>query len=221
MVKEYFHLLKLQLHYNPFKKRPGQWTQGGRDLIFVSGVLGTWIYVEKLLGKLNSFGFRIIIIPQLERGLKSIEQSCKILEDFLITHNIEKVTMIGHSKGGLILKYFLDHSKESPRVDQAYCLCSPFKGTVWGYLTFFNLYEFALNSRIVKTLDNKTENNKKIVSIFPKFDNAILPVGNSYLRGAQNLKLNVIGHTLILDSQELEEVLKQRLHKHKQGSFTV
>lgn len=212
LIREYAYSLWASLHYWQYQMPPPAWNQGDTGtIVFVSGVMGTWITARPLLDHCNQLGYRILVVSSLEFGLETLDRSADHLERFITEKQLENVILIGHSKGGLIIKYFMDKSDYAKWVKKAICIASPFRGTIWGNLQLFNLGEIACNSRYVHQLDRSVIANQHITSIYPLFDNAVLPRGSSVLEGATNFELKRVGHAHLLATPECIETVSRVL----------
>jgi hypothetical protein len=65
------------------------------------------------------------------------------------------------------------------------------------------------SSKEIKNILNSNINYPNIYNIYPTIDNHVLPNKNLILNGAKNIKVNVVGHTRILEAKKtLKTILK-------------
>lgn len=197
------------------KNPPKKWLTGIRgDLLIVQGFGGRWTYMSTIGNLANSLGYKVHVLEKLGYNLKKIENSSQILEKYIRKENLKNTTIISHSKGGIIAKYFLVNSKLSNRVKKVISISSPFEGTLFAYIYFLNLYELTPKSKLIRGLSQNSNVNNKFINIYG-IDNIVIPNKNLYLAGAENLNLRIPGHMLILQNKktltEIEKALAVKL----------
>jgi pimeloyl-ACP methyl ester carboxylesterase len=117
--------------------------------------------------------------------------------------NLSNVLLLGHSKGGLIARYCLLDSPTRVRIKNIITIATPHKGSIFGYLKIFSLYELAPNSKFLNFLNNESVLQPIILNIFPRIDNHVIPNRNLKLDNATNIEIDIVGHTRILESDKL------------------
>lgn len=193
-------------------KVPNNWSTGKNgDVILVQGFGGTWSYLVRIGNFVNKLGYKVHVLQKLGNNIAKIEKCSKILEEYLIENEIKNATIICHSKGGIIAKYFLTTSKYRDRVSKVTSISSPFKGTYLGYLNLFNVSEMAPSSKIIKNLEQQRLVNKKFINLYSKVDEIVIPNENLVLEGTRNVKIDVVGHIRILDSEKTLNVIEKIL----------
>lgn len=198
------YLLILKIHVVSLGKTPpAKWSVGNKgDIILVLGFGETWRFLENIGNHLNQLGFRIHTIPEFSYNTLPISSSVQKLEDFVEYKNLTKVILLSHSKGGLIAKRYIDKGSNAMKVIRLFSIASPYQGTIWGYLYFFSLFEIAPDSLDIHKILSHTTNNKKIINIYAKWDNHIIPYKNAVLPGAVNKQIDVVGHTRVITAKE-------------------
>jgi hypothetical protein len=127
--------------------------------------------------------------------------------DARLQHRQHPVTIVAHSKGGLIGKYALDHLNSRHRLERLIAIAAPFSGSPYARW-FINraVRDFAPTTAIIRELQSATTHNHRITSIYGTFDPHI--PGRSALAGATNLELPVKGHfRLLADPLVIQAVL--------------
>ncbi|MDO8497511.1 MAG: hypothetical protein Q7S61_03120 [bacterium] len=211
-VQEYWVILykKVTSYFIAFP--PASWSKGTKGDVILIPPFGTNVKFIFILGEICSeLGYRVHHVPQLDNNTYLVEKGSKNLEKYIAQNNLQNVVLVSHSKGGLIAKYCLDFSSVSSQIHRSISVATPYQGTLWGYFYFFNLHEMIPGSPLLRKLNNETKNNHKIVAIFSKLDNHVIPNKNLRLEGATNIQLDIVGHTRILDSKELKEELRKIL----------
>ncbi len=202
MLEEYILIAKLKSYRVLFKK-PAHWLVGFKNpVIVVPGFHETFWFLRKLIEYFNTKGYPIHIIPSFNSTDKVASLSKKV-GDYIKEKNLQNVILLAHSKGGLVAKYLLaNDAVASSKIDRVVAIATPFNGNLFGYLYFDNLNELLPNSTLITGLRENTSVNQKIISLYPLFDNHVLPKSSSILTGAQNIQIPVIGHTVILESSK-------------------
>jgi len=66
------------------------------------------------------------------------------------------------------------------------------------------------NSEIIQNVLSENKNNGKIINFYPSLDNHVVPNKDLILEGAKNIEMKVVGHTRILEDEELlNEIIKE------------
>jgi len=205
---EYLLILRIHLKSFLYRNPPAKWLKGTKgDIILLQGFSETWLFLEKIGNTLSSAGYRIHVIGKLNHNRLSISKSSRIVEEYIQKHKLKNIIFISHSKGGIIAKYFIDHSIDNRLVKYSISIATPYKGSWLGYLKLLFLYELLPSSKILKGL--KQENNYRFLNIYAKLDNHIIPSKNAILSGAKNVCINIVGHTRILEAMEtIQEIQK-------------
>ncbi len=202
LLSEYILITRLHLSA-PFKKIPTKWKEGSKtDVIYIQGFRETWNFAEFIGDELNSRGHRIHMIRDFEKNTRTIQQSAEILNEYIARNKISNPLLIGHSRGGLIGKYYLDYLVGKDNDIRLVSIATPYGGSLVAHLSFMNLYEMIPNSKVLKKILSNKNNHHKIVNIHAKIDNHIWPNRNAVLPGGTNVEINIIGHTRILRSKE-------------------
>lgn len=201
------YLSSLQLHIksrlNKFPADPpASWSLGERgDVLLVQGWRESWHFFEIIGGRLNKLGYRIHLIRSLEHNRLRISACANQLEKYVLDHNLDQFIILGHSKGGLIAKYFLDNSPLAPRVGKIITIATPYCGSRLALITS-DLSEIVVGSKTLQELNEKCLNNDRILNLYPRLDNMVIPNPNLLLKGARNIMINSVGHSQVLNSQD-------------------
>jgi triacylglycerol lipase len=197
LIAEYILIFKNRL-YGIFLSIPENYKNGQKgDIVFIIGFDENWYFLNAVAKHMNNKGYRIHFPAFNTRSPITVCTSdiLKYVED----NNLNNIILITHSKGGLIARSLL--SKIDIKIQSVIEISSPNHGTIFGYLHFLNLKE--LKPKSDQVLISEHIQRHKIINIFPKFDNHVLPNSSLYLDGAKNIKINIVGHTRILESKEL------------------
>lgn len=211
LISEYLLILKKQIKSLVFTKPPEKWQRGIKgNIILLPGFAETWIFLDTISNALNQLGFRIYVIKPLGRNLEPIEIQLEKVKKFIEFESIQEFILLSHSKGGLVAKLLLDDPIYSERIKKSISIAVPYKGSLWGLLYIFSLKQLVPKSNIIERVNASSDENSKIVNLYPKLDNHIIPNRNLLLGKAKNMCINIIGHSRILESKEtLDNVIKK------------
>ncbi|HVZ12186.1 MAG TPA: hypothetical protein VG965_04105 [Patescibacteria group bacterium] len=188
---------------------PNYWSNGKKEnIIIIPGFAEGWNFLSVIGNFLNEKGYKIHFPVSLGHGMLPIDKSVELIEEYVESHKLRNVTLISHSKGGIIAKLLLDRTSKVKRVIS---ISVPYKGTIWGYWPTFSLRELSYDSRVLKEVNRKSKNNSKITNVYSKYDLHILPSSHSYLRGAKNIRVDVVGHTRILEDEKTLKLIEENL----------
>lgn len=205
LILEYILILRLNL-LGFFKKSPVSWSKGEKgDVILVPGFGERWIFLETIAEHLNRLGYRIHTIPELNNNIFSLDTSLTLIDKYRKKNHLQNFLFLSHSKGGVVAKYYMDQDEDS--VGCLISIATPFFGTILGYLRIFSLSELIPNSSTIKKVVSVKRNNQKIINIYAKVDNHILPNKNAILPGAKNIMVDTVGHTRILEDKRTIQVI--------------
>lgn len=125
----------------------------------------------------------------------------ELARDYLQAHDLTDVTIIGHSKGGLIGKTLM-LSDDAHRVRSMVAINSPFGGSDYArFMLNSRLREFMPTHRTIRSLAENAAVNARITSIFAEWD-PVIPNG-SELDGATNIRIPSGGHFRIIDRADV------------------
>lgn len=194
------------------KSPPVKWSRGAKgDVVLVPGFSGTWTSLKHVGNLLNSLGYKVHTLPKLGYNFMTIKDASIVLEEYIINNNLQNAVLIAHSKGGLISKYFLVHSRYRNRIRKAICIATPFKGALPAYFRILNLHEFFPHSKFLIDLNKNTSINRLFVNIYPRLDPVIMIRNSSSLSGAKNFQIDTVGHLNILMLQQTLETIRNNI----------
>lgn len=192
-----------------------------RPILLIQGWLGTRGVFNFLEGKLKRDGFPVFSFFLGRLNIQDIVKSAEIVSEKLKKiceeNKIEKVSILGHSMGGLIGLYALKYCGIAKYVDRFIAVGTPFYGTPISYLGIVTIgslvkscWQMLPNSRFIKKLHAKPiPPNVNVYSIMSKHD-FLAPEKYCVLEGARNLLISY-GHTALIVSDEVYEVIKSLL----------
>lgn len=197
IIQEYFLILKFKI-LGFYKTTPEHYKVGKKgDILMIVGFNENWNFLNTIAESLNIKGYRIHF-PTFKTHA-TIEECTSLIIKYIEDFQLNDLVIVTHSKGGLIARNLLLSSDD--KIRNIIEIAAPNNGTIFGNLIFHNLRELKPKSRQLQILDNfKTS---KIINIYPKFDNHVIPNSSLFLEGAKNVGIDIVGHTRILESKEL------------------
>ena len=207
---------------------------------------------ERLESILESELFNIFAIsgtyqPYSQDIRKSAEYEMKVLEWVINNTDAEEVYLIGHSQGGLVVRYMIQFLGADKLIDKAIFLATPHRGTHLAMgsglnkaaMTIFHKIlpgfpkiegdsakQMRPNSQFIRRLNAKNlPKGVDYTSIYSYIDPIVWPSTSARLpyREANNILLRKIGHMQPLyDFQSIEIILKTLLlnsNRLKDGSL--
>lgn len=243
-VVDYYYLSRATmtgaLHKDPPEHFLGYVLPGKPPIIIIPGILQRWGTMSELANFLSKQGYPIYIVPKLRYNLYSIPMSslkvraiiahvvpkighllprfhisAKLVRELIREYKIHDAIILAHSKGGLIGKYLLAYRNKDKRVKGMVSIATPYSGSALAKLIPHKSFKELLeDSKIVEKLESHTAVNKKIISIYPEFDNHVWAKNGSYLDGAlDNICVPVSGHHYVLYSKKVKDVVKKSLER--------
>lgn len=117
---------------------------------------------------------------------------------------------MAHSKGGLIGKHAMSASPHPERIAKMVAISTPFSGSVYArFAPIRSLRAFSPRNAGLLQLAANLAVNSRITSIYSSFDPHI--PGGSQLQGAQNIKLETMGHFRLLNDPRLLEAVREQV----------
>lgn len=179
---------------------------GASTVVLLPGILETWRFMLPLARHLHERGYAVHVIAALGRNRSTIADGAALVAAYLDERDLRDVTVVAHSKGGLIAKQLMTTRDAGWRVSRAVTVCTPFAGSVYArYMPTRSLRSLAPTDASLRSLALASAANERIVSVYGWFDPHI--PGGSALAGARNVELPVGGHFRILASRELLDLL--------------
>lgn len=210
LVLEY--TLVARLHLKALWQRPPTaWGEGSAgDVLLIPGFGEPWTFLSTLANELHSKGYKIHVIPELTYSTQKISECVTLLHAYVQNNALTEVIVLAHSKGGIVAKQYVDNYPTE--VKKVISISTPFQGTAVGHLRLWNLKELIPHSPTLQSILSATTHNSKIVNLYARIDNHILPNKYAVLPGAINIEIPVVGHTRILEHAQTSKTIQHYLH---------
>jgi triacylglycerol lipase len=174
-------------------------------VIIVAGTFSPSFANEPLRWRLEADGYDTYIYELPGLGIGDIAETSEPLAGFvdsvLAQTGASKVDLIGHSQGGLVLRYYIKYLGGDQRVDSAISLGAPHYGTALanigvllgiGDLFCTSCDQMAVGSSFLNDLNagDDTIGNVSYTNFYTVYDELVRPVRNATLQdGAKNVKI--------------------------------
>lgn len=205
IIQEYILILRHKV-FSLFSTIPENYNKGDAgNVLMIVGFNGPWGSLKTISDRLNKQGYKIHFPKFKTRDpiLKIVDEISQFINDY----QLENIIIVVHSKGGIVARNLLNIDYSN--INKIINIAVPNNGTIFGYLNIHNLHELKPKSSQLKALDDaKTD---KIINIYPKFDNHVIPNSSLYLKGANNVEIDIVGHTRLLESKETLNVIEKIL----------
>lgn len=180
----------------------------GTPVLLIPGVYEPWRYLLAVGTRLNALGHPVHALPGLGYNARPIAETAAFAQQYLEDLSLERVTIVGHSKGGIVGKHMMTTDDVSHRIERMIAIASPFSGSTRAkYMPVRTLRVFVPGDPLLSALAANLEINSRITSIFSESDQ-VIPNGSA-LEGAVNVRLPVVGHfRLLSDPRTLSAVLE-------------
>ena len=189
----------------------GHYAHGTLDpVLLLPGVYETWEFLRPVADRLAALGHPIHVVPGFGHNSATIPTQAGLALAYLAEHDLERVILMAHSKGGLIGKHMMVRGDGSGRISRLIAVNTPFGGSPYArWAPGHTLREFAAGGTTLSTLALELTANSRIASVYSA-DDPLLP-GGCELAGAVNVELPLVGHFRLLSSELLFETVESLL----------
>jgi len=178
----------------------------GTPVLLLPGVYEPWRYLLTIGRRLNSLGHPVHALPTLGYNVSPIAETAALAQQYLDDHDLRQVTIVGHSKGGIVGKRMMTTDDVNHRIERLVAITSPFSGSTRAkYMPVHTLRVFVPGDPLLSMLAANLEINSRITSIYSETDQ-VIPNG-SELEGATNVRLPVVGHFRLLSDPRVVDAV--------------
>ena len=168
-------------------------TQPRSPVLIIPGVFESWRFMQPVAEHLFGRGHPVHVLDELGFNTRAIPDLAAIVSAYLEQEDLHDVTIVAHSKGGLIAKQALGQPGTLARVRHLIAVNTPFNGSRYASLFLLpHVRMFAPKGPVIRGLSLETDVNRRITSLYSAFDPHIPET--SLLDGAENIVLPIVGH---------------------------
>jgi pimeloyl-ACP methyl ester carboxylesterase len=173
--------------------------------------------------KLKQAGFANVVAlnfgPPSQRVPQFAERLSEAVDRMLVHSGCEKVDLIGHSMGGLVVRYYIEKLDGAKNVDRAVALGAPNGGTKTAVFGIFkSAGQFRLDSKLITELKESPIAGEpaNMTAIWSDFDSVVLPPENARLPDPYaNIMVGGVGHVGMLYSGRVFDEITRVLFADK------
>lgn len=204
----------LRWHYTEFRVRFDRprlpITHPDAPVLILPGVFESPHFLSPLARIIRTTGRPVHTLAMLGRNDGSIVAAAALARDYLIEKNLHEVSIVAHSKGGLIGKQLMVWPQTAGSIRSMIAISTPFVGSRYArHAPARALREFSPSHATVVDLGSNRDANTRILSVYGRHDPQI-PDG-SRLEGARNIELATVGHFRPLADPQLHRVIVREL----------
>ncbi|MFD1214192.1 esterase/lipase family protein [Arthrobacter sp. GCM10027362] len=198
-----------QLHGLLFRADPSPYLQaprGNRPVLLIPGVYENWQFMHRIARRLHEAGYPVHVVKPLGYNRGELGRMAALVAGYLQEADLREVTIVAHSKGGLVGKRAMILPASAGRIRHMVAVNTPFSGSVYARLFLVpSIRAFSPRDRSLRALAADLSVNHRITSVYSAFDPHI--PGGSHLPGARNIRLEAAGHFRVLDDARLPGIL--------------
>jgi pimeloyl-ACP methyl ester carboxylesterase len=203
LLADYAYIVRARLRYWRYGSQPPQPLPAApgapSPVLLIPGVFETWHYMKALRDRLSERGHPVHSVPELGFNRHPIAEMAALLTAYLEHRQLTGVTIVAHSKGGLIGKAMLveDERTAAGRINRMVSINTPYAGIALARFGVGPWREFAPTRPVIVELAAAKRVNRRITSLRSRYDQ-YLPAGSAVLDGAENIVLPHSGHFRVL-----------------------
>jgi pimeloyl-ACP methyl ester carboxylesterase len=162
-------------------------------ILLIPGVYENWRFLQPVADHLHRAGHPVHVLDGLGYNTRSLADAVQVVQSYLDRTDLQDVTVVAHSKGGLIAKLALGDPQTLARVARVIAINTPFSGSTYADLFWLpSVRMFSPTDPKIQELSHHRAANAKISSLYSVFDPHIPQT--SHLEGGENIILPTIGH---------------------------
>lgn len=213
-LEDYIYLGRHHVRGFLARADPAQYREGAEQqaspVVVIPGIYESWTFMLPLIEHVYGRGHPVHVVEPLGYNVGSVTRMASIVGDYLRQNDLENVTIIAHSKGGLIGKFVMTTAESAARVPRMVAIGTPFSGSRYAAFAVTPMVRaFSPRNRVLRQLLVNLEVNHRIVSIYSAFDPHI--PGGCRLEGGVNVRLESTGHFKILAEKRVHDIIDQVL----------
>ncbi len=210
-----------------YKKNPPHSSNKEPVIILIHGYMMRSGVMWFLKQRLKLSGYKQVYLFDYYPPKESIEFFARMLSRFVddISNETQiKVSIIAHSMGGLISRYYINELGGYKHVERLITLGTPYAGSqLWSFAVCHCGRQMRPGSLLLKQMSNKYDDKLKniaVTSIYSDFDELVIPQESAVLSiaNAENKIVCGVGHVGLLFDNQVYRLIKLALLKQSNVS---
>lgn len=214
LLLDYEYVLRHQFAALFDRGRPEALVDGTGDrspIVLLPGIYETWRFLRPLARRLHAAGHPVHVVVAIGRNRMTLAEAAGHVQNHLERFDLRDVTIVAHSKGGLVARLLLATPGVEQRIRRAVTIAAPFAGsTLARYVPLSAIRALRPGAPELRRVAASEAGVNRIVSVWGWFDPHI--PGGSRLEGAQNVQVPVGGHFRILGSPLVLRLIEELVH---------
>lgn len=199
---------------------------GELGVLFVHGVganRSQFIALERALegsaDRLDHFEYRSV--------LNSLDRVLLALDEQVRASSSERIVLVGHSLGGLLVRLLLQSEDPPPRIAGFVSICAPLHGTAMSALGFFSPALRAIAPHGARIREQETTRHRldrwrgSILTIGSTRDHFVLPSSSAFLEEHETMRLHDTGHVGALFDPRVHAAIRSLLDRVRNSEKTA
>ncbi|WP_307794595.1 alpha/beta hydrolase [Leifsonia sp. TF02-11] len=171
----------------------------GEPVVLLPGIYETWRFLHPLARRLHAAGHPVHVVAALGDNRMSLQEAADRVQRHLLENHLGDVTIVAHSKGGLVARTLLARPETAARIRRVVAISTPFSGSVLaGWIPIPAVRALRPDGPDFARSATADVDVTRVVSIWGWYDPHI--PGGCALAGARNIEVPVGGHFRILGS---------------------
>jgi len=220
IVADYAYVARSRLRYWRYGAQPPTPIDAAPDapppVLLIPGVFETWHYMKPIRDRLTQLGHPVHSVAELGFNRHPISDMAALLTAYVEHRDLYDVTIVAHSKGGLIGKSMLiaDEQTGAARLRRLISINTPYAGSPFARFGPEPWREFSPTRSVIAELSAAASTHARITSLHSSFDQ-YMPASTTLLDGAENVELPHIGHFRVLGiAGVIDEVVARVTQDH-------
>ena len=210
LIDDFWLIFRNRCRYFFRHEPPNDWNTGNNgDVILIHGAHAQWVSLEKIASTVHEQGYRIHIVKKLGTNTKPVVAATDDVADYIKVNDLKDVIVIGHSKGGIVAINLLKDPTVAKRIKKVINIAGPLKGSLLAWV-FPSTRELLPSSDLIKHYSQGID-TKKIINLYPRIDNDIIPNKSLLGENCVNKQIDVFGHIRIVEARQTIDEIRSLL----------
>lgn len=175
-------------------------------VVLIPGVYETWQFLRPIAEMLYAHGHPVHAVASMGHNSGTVEDMATRVAAYLEEQDLHDVVLVAHSKGGLIGKYVMGHTRAAHRVRELVTVNSPFSGSFLGHVIPMRaVRHFHPRHPTLSLLNESVDVNARITSIVSRYDPLVRR--HEWTGEASIVPLDAVGHFTVLNDPRVHEAI--------------